>query len=512
MKNIYIYSAEAEDLKVLHDLLKVHFPEAELAVLPPEAPEAFEPPDAGSISLRIVRQDKGLRVRLQSPGHDYQHLESTLKTNFPEQEPNRGRRLLRLAVYRVLSQYFAKVNARDEEDSRGLSPWGVLTGVRPVKIVHRLLDLGCAREKVARILVNEYGLRPDKAELVCRTAEYQRPYLLTAEEASRRIGIYIAIPFCPTRCHYCSFPSLPLSRWGHLLEAYLEALEKEIRTVGESIRDTDLTVGSVYLGGGTPTLLSAAQLDRLLKTTAAAFRYGNDCEVTVEGGRPDTLDFDNLQVIRNNQAKRLSINPQTMCERTLYTIGRRHSVAQIKESCQLARNMGIPTINMDLIVGLPGEDISDLALTLSETLALRPENITLHALALKRAAIYRQENIEVRSAGWSKGQEMMEFAQKTVEQAGYLPYYLYRQKDIFAHGENVGYTLEGHVCRYNIEMMEEKQTIIGCGVGAGSKIINPQQGGIDNMYNPKDLLMYLDRLDNLIIKKIDKLQAFVYNN
>ncbi|MDX9870986.1 MAG: coproporphyrinogen dehydrogenase HemZ [Clostridia bacterium] len=504
-----IYSAEAEDLKVLHDLLKVHFPETELAIFPLEAKEAEEPA-AGSLNLIIARQDKGLRVRLRIAQHDYQHMESTLKNNFPEQETNRNRRLLRLAVYRVLSKYFAGMNSAEaQEDSRGLSPWGVLTGVRPVKIVHRLLDLGFPREKVSRILLNEYGLRPDKAELVCRTAEYQRPYLLTAEEAARRIGIYISIPFCPTRCHYCSFPSLPLSRWGHLLEAYLEALQKEIRAVGESIKDSALTVGSVYLGGGTPTLLTAAQLDRLLKTTAAAFRYGTDCEVTVEGGRPDTLDFNNLQVIRNNQAKRLSINPQTMCERTLYTIGRRHTVAQIKESRHMAKRMGIPTINMDLIVGLPGEDISDLALTLTETLALRPENITLHALALKRAAIYRQENIVVRSAGWSKGQAMMAFAQKAVEKAGYLPYYLYRQKDIFAHGENVGYTLEGHVCRYNIEMMEEKQTIIGCGVGAGSKIINPRQEGIENIYNPKDLLMYLDRLDDLILKKIDKLKAFV---
>lgn len=230
----------------------------------------------------------------------------------------------------------------------------------------------------------------------------------------------------------------------------------------------------------------------------------------MEAGRPDTLDRQKLSSLKKQKTSRLSINPQTMCGDTLQAIGRKHSPSEIVQSYQLAKEVGFPVVNMDLIIGLPGENRPVLKETMQKVLALAPENITLHALAIKRGALFRQKG--VLPANWEEGQAMMELAHKTLQRKGYIPYYLYRQKEILAYAENVGYTLPGSACLYNIQMMEERQTIIGFGVGAGNKIVKAEDWSVDNFYNPKDLLVYLQRLDDLIIKKVDKLKSFVYNN
>lgn len=519
MDKIIIISSESTDLKILHDLLKAQFPGVQLRHFnkaDEDSLGAESEKDLNTIELSIKRNctNEGFDITLKYRGRTYNHSESDVSKDFAEEDTNRSRRVLRLAVFRVVCQLYNDIeldkNIDDIGDFLGPSPWGVLTGVRPTKIVHRLIEQGFSEKMVIQYLEHDYGIRADKARLVYRTAIYQQPYLLKREEVAKKVSLYICIPFCPTRCHYCSFPSYGISKWGHLLDRYLDALEKEMATTGAYLTQTGLTVQSLYFGGGTPTVLSTRQLDRLLRHTAKVFPLENECEITVEGGRPDTLDYDKILIMRENRVNRLSINPQTMCDKTLQAVGRQHTTEDILQSFNMARQIGMPVINMDLIIGLPGEDRYVLEQTLDKVIELKPENITLHALAIKRAAIYRQENIEM--TNWQEGQAMMKLAHEHIAGSGYIPYYLYRQKDILAHGENVGYTLEGKACIYNIQMIEEKQTIIGLGVGAGSKIINLHTGSIDNIYNPKDLLMYLDRLEEIITKKVDKLKGFVYNN
>jgi len=285
--------------------------------------------------------------------------------------------------------------------------------------------------------------------------------------------------------------------------AYLSGLEKEIAAVGAALSGTGAKVRTVYLGGGTPTVLSAEQLAHLLATVERSFDFTGERELTVEGGRPDTLSEEKLRVLKAHQLSRLSINPQTMSDETLVRIGRQHTVQEIYEAYRLARKTGLPILNMDLIIGLPGEKGTVLEATLEKVLQLAPENITLHALAMKRAAYYRQEKIVLPVP--SEGIQMMDLAHRRLQDAGYHPYYLYRQKEIFAHGENVGYTLPGKACLYNILMMEERQTILGFGVGSGSKLVNYADWTLENIYNPKDVQVYLERLEEIINRKVDKL-------
>jgi oxygen-independent coproporphyrinogen-3 oxidase len=520
MIEIYIKSNESSDLKVLHDLLKAHFPEAKLQHLQLKDMDNSILADENNpdiFILEVKRQDisNNIEIRLENRGNEYEHIEHVRSECFKEEVINRGRRLLRLAVYRVLCEYYADISTHRTDlesiqNHGGLSPWGVLTGVRPTKIVHRLIEQGFTKERILSLLQEEYGIRKDKANLVYETADYQLPFILNKSDSTKKISIYICIPFCPTRCHYCSFPSFSLHKWGYLLDEYIEALARELNEIGEYIKQVNFSVQEVYFGGGTPTLLTALQLERLLQTLHNSFPLTEDCEITVEGGRPDTLNYGKLLTLKNNKVNRLCINPQTMCEQTLQNIGRQHTKTDVLESYRLAKEIGIPIINMDLIIGLPGENENILKQTLNAVLNLHPENITLHALSIKRTAVYGQEKVKI--PAWIQGQAMMKLAQESMEKEKYIPYYLYRQKDILAHGENVGYTLEGYACRYNIKMMEEKQTILGFGVGAGSKVLNLLHGGIDNVYNPKDLLLYLSRLDEIIAKKVDKLKGIVYNN
>ncbi|MCR4442051.1 MAG: coproporphyrinogen dehydrogenase HemZ [Peptococcaceae bacterium] len=513
-----IISDEAGDAAVLHDLLRAHFPGIVLEHVPAlktglEA-ESRQTAEKVLVIRRIAGSSPGFGAVLVAEGKKYYHTECLQPGMFGEEKTNRERRLMRLAVYKAISSYCADMIEKGNEKSDVLepSPWGILTGVRPTKIVHRLLDQGFSGEEALFHLRRDFGLSSSRARLVINTAGNQRPYLLAKDEARRRVSVYAGIPFCPTRCHYCSFPSYSLGKWGHLLSGYLEALYREIRSTGELLEKAGLTVQTFYLGGGTPTVLTPEQLDGVLSAFEQNLPREEKCEITVEGGRPDTIDKEKLVVLKSHKVERISINPQTMHEPTLLSIGRQHTTGAVEESVRLARKAGIPAINMDLIIGLPGENREVLAGTLKRVLAWKPENITLHALAIKRAALYRQERLELRLPGHDEGRAMMEEAREMLEGAGYQPYYLYRQKEILAHGENVGYTLEGYPCLYNIQMMEERQTVLGFGVGAGSKIVNVRNWSVDNFYNPKDLLVYMARLEDLIKRKVDRLEAFVNEN
>lgn len=422
-----------------------------------------------------------------------------------EEGKNRRRRLFRLALHKIISRMI-----EHKVLTGTISPWGGLTGVRPTKIAHRLFAQDFTKDRIIMHLHRDFGLSIEKARMLTEIAVIQRPYLLTEDEASKLVGIYIGIPFCPTRCHYCSFPAYSMQRWGKYLDEYLTGLSMEINGMGNILKENNLKVHSVYLGGGTPTVLTSTQIDSLVNSITSAFDLVDNAELTVEGGRPDTLDLAKLQVLKKWGITRLSINPQTMHDSTLNEIGRKHSVEDVINCYMLAKKVGFPVINMDLIIGLPGENRDMVKATLKEVLSLAPENVTLHALAIKRAAKFNQEGFV--QTPQNEGQIMMDVAQNALQEAGYLPYYLYRQKNILAHGENVGYTQKGYQCIYNILMMEERQTILGLGVGASSKFVNPVDWSLDTSFNPKDLFVYLSRVEELIMRKVDKLNSIVYNN
>ena len=502
MTIIRVVSADLEeDIRVISDLMRLYFPglsirkDSNELYINEEQNEEQNEIKEGTLYVETKDDPLEVKVNLNLAGQAYSQTEGLQDETFIEEKKNRVRRLLRLALHKLLERVL----------SEDLSPWGILTGVRPTKIVHRFFDEGLTKERIMHHLTRDYGISPERASLLWKVANFQHPILPKKQDTAKLVSLYIGIPFCPTRCYYCSFPSFSLKQWGYLLDDYLSGLGRELKTVGKLLVDRQVKVQTVYIGGGTPTILSEAQLATLLEIITASFRFVENRELTVEGGRPDTLNGQKLQVLKDYAVTRLSINPQTMQDETLVAIGRKHSVQEIIDAYELAREIGIPIINMDLIIGLPGEDCTILGNTLAEVLKLGPENITLHALALKRAAYYRQEKINLPLP--AEGQAMMDLAHNYLREAGYFPYYLYRQRDIFAHGENVGYSIADKACLYNIQMIEERQTILGFGVGSGSKIVNKADWTLENIYNPKDIIFYLQRLEKIIEKKVDKLQA-----
>jgi oxygen-independent coproporphyrinogen-3 oxidase len=499
MIRVKVFSPSTDQVRIVKEVLRIYFPRLKEIdttnfLISSNYFSGTVKADK-KINLYLEKQTSPLviKVKLEMDDQVFFHEEVAKPPFFSEEETNRARRLLRLALQQIFS--LAKIIKP--------SPWGILTGVRPLKIVQRFMDDGITPENILNHLIKDYALEERKAKLLLEIAYRQRPFL--PKEKRNLVSLYLGIPFCPTRCYYCSFPAFSLDRWGYLLADYLQALEKEIIGLSQVLQEKEIKVQTVYLGGGTPTILSAGQLAKLLTVVQDNFAFVPDRELTVEGGRPETLTREKLEVLKAHQVTRLSINPQTMQAVTLERIGRKHSCEDIITAYHLAREFGFPVINMDLIIGLPGEKRVDLDKTLNEILALRPENITVHALALKRAAYYRQEKIDLVLP--AEGQAMLDLAHTKLAKAGYLPYYLYRQKEIFAHGENVGYSLPGKICFYNLLMMEERQTILGCGVGASSKFVDLETNFLESIYNPKDILFYLQRVDELLQRKVDNLQT-----
>ena len=411
-----------------------------------------------------------------------------------DNEPNEVKRTIKLAVYKLLQKVL---------NHKG-SPWGILTGIRPTKIVHRLWDQGLEEQEIKGVLRNKFAVSSEKISSLITITKLQRPYIANLTDSSK-VSVYISIPFCPTRCHYCSFPSFSMDQWGNHVEQYILNLIKEIKNVGLALQEQNIAVETIYMGGGTPTALTATQLGNLLEVINSCLRTSETLEFTVEAGRPDTINEDKLKTLKDFEVERISINPQTMWEPTLKKIGRNHSAGDIFTTMELARKIGFKVINMDLIVGLPGENLEIFKHTLDNIEVLKPENLTLHSLALKRTAKLR-ENTENLTPG-CEVEKMFTYFEKWALERNYRPYYLYRQKLILGNLENVGYCLPGLPCLYNIQMIEERQTILGLGVGAGSKIINREDGIFRNSYNPKDLILYNERLEEIIEAKVDKIKG-----
>ena len=358
-----------------------------------------------------------------------------------------------------------------EKYSGATPPWGMLTGVRPVGMVLDMLRRGVSPEEALRRLQEEFFCTAQKARLAVDTAVATRP-LITAD-IRKKCSVYIAIPFCPTRCEYCSFVSFTSARLLSLIPEYLTALCEQICGVFEVIRRLGLEVATVYIGGGTPTTLTAPQLDVLLATVGECTDVTRLQEFTLEAGRPDTIDAEKLAIAAKRGVTRISVNTQTMNDEVLRAIGRRHTAAEFLRAYQMARSSGIREINVDLIAGLPGESKESFVRSLSEVIDLSPENLTVHTFYVKRGAtrtktdpaVYRVQDAETAAA--------VEASAALTAAAGYAPYYLYRQKNTAANLENTGYTLPGHPCLYNIYMMEEIHTIFGAGASAMTKLVSP---------------------------------------
>ncbi|AQR95074.1 coproporphyrinogen III oxidase [Clostridium saccharoperbutylacetonicum] len=381
-------------------------------------------------------------------------------------------------------------------------PWGILIGIRPSKIALKLLNEGHSEEEVIEIFKKKYVAHADKAKLCIKVAKAEERIV---NKDKNNIAVYVGMAFCPTKCLYCSFTSNPIGIYKKMVKPYIEALIKEIQGMSEYIKEKNLNVESVYFGGGTPTAVNDEEFAAIMKEIYNNLIKDNKVkEFTVECGRPDTLTREKLKTMKESKVDRISINPQTMNDDTLNLIGRTHSSEDIKEKFKLARELGFNDINMDIIIGLPGETHKEVLHTKNELIKLKPDSITVHGLALKRGSRMYEEFILKKGIEITPQEEiikMYEESRNLAENLGISPYYMYRQKNMVGNMENLGYAKEGKECIYNIQMIEERQTVIALGAAAVSKVIFLEEDRLERFPNLKDLHEYISRIDEMIEKK-----------
>ena len=387
-----------------------------------------------------------------------------------------------------------------------LPPWGALAGVRPTKINTMHLLQGGTRASADKLMKDIYYVQPDRRQLSLDCSESTVGAVHLMDETD--ISLYVGIPFCPTRCAYCSFVSRSVGKRTELLEPYLEALQQEIAITGKLLATSGKTVRTIYIGGGTPTTLSSSQMARLLDTFRDSFDLSRCIEFTVEGGRPDTLDEEKLRTIAAHGADRMSINPQSMVDSVLRASGRPHKAADVLRSYEQAVKAGFKAINMDLIAGLPTDTFEGFKHSLDTVAALNPANITVHTLALKKGAdlFERRENLPSQA----QVEEMVAYANETLRRLGYKPYYLYRQKYMSGSFENVGWSNDNLDCLYNIYMMEELHSIVSLG-GGGMNKVNLPGGRLERFHNPKFPEQYFEQIDSVLRQK-EELFALMKGN
>jgi len=381
--------------------------------------------------------------------------------------------------------------------------WGALAGVRPTKISTKHLLDGGNLKTADTLLKDVYFVSSERRALALACSESTVNAVQKMNQND--ISLYVGIPFCPTRCAYCSFVSSTVGKDGNLLESYLQALYKELEHTGKLLEKSGKTVRTVYIGGGTPTTLSTAQMAKLLDRIYGSFDLSRCLEFTVEGGRPDTLDFEKLQMIRAHGADRMSINPQTMDDAVLRACGRPHTGADVAARYEDAKKAGFDSINMDLIAGLPEDSFEGFKRSLDQVAALNPANITVHTLALKKGADLFEKRVNLPS--YEEVAKMVDYATKTLYLQGYKPYYLYRQKYMSGSFENVGWAKEGKDCLYNIYMMEELHTILSLR-GGGMNKVNLPDGTLQRFHNPKFPRQYIDQIGDVLRQK-DELFALL---
>ena len=395
------------------------------------------------------------------------------------------RRILQQSYYAAAVQLLESVPA-----------WGALAGVRPTKISTKHMLSGGTAKSADKLLRDVYYVTAPRRELAvdCSVSTVNAVNLLESTD----ISLYIGIPFCPTRCSYCSFVSRTVGKRTELMEPYLQALYREIEVTGRLMKESGRFVRTVYIGGGTPTTLTCSQMAKLLDTVKASFDLSRCIEFTVEGGRPDTLSEEKLRTIFEHGADRMSINPQTMEDHVLRACGRPHKAEDVLRAYEQAENVGFKAINMDLIAGLPEDTVEGFRRSLDAVAALNPANITVHTLALKKGADLFERRVTLPTA--QEVTEMVDYANKTLRSLGYKPYYLYRQKYMSGSFENVGWSRDGLDCLYNIYMMEEVHTIVSLG-GGGMNKVNLPGGKIERFHNPKFPEQYIEMIDSVLQQK-----------
>lgn len=381
-------------------------------------------------------------------------------------------------------------------------PWGTLVGIRPVKRVVAMLEAGADEDEVRKVLKEEYEVSDKKTELALIIAKTEIDVISTLPENA--ICLYIHIPFCPSRCAYCSFASLSVTEMQHFIEPYLYALFDELDTIKKIVNDLKFTIVGVYIGGGTPTSILSIELDNLLNKIEKTFDLSDCREFTIEAGRPDTITKSKLEVMKKHNVNRISINPQSMNDKTLSVIGRKHSTEDIYTAFSMAKDMGIEIVNMDIIAGLPQENLDEFSNTVDKVIELEPENITVHTMSIKRASRINQTGDFDTLPHSELVDKMVDYAHRKLKENGYLPYYLYRQKNILGDLENTGFYKGDTQGLYNICMMEEVRTVISAGVGAVTKLVKP--GKIERIFNVKDVREYLNRAEEMRNRK-----NYIYN-
>ena len=379
-------------------------------------------------------------------------------------------------------------------DITGVTPsWGALTGIRPGKLARALLEQGRTETQTDRILRDTYFVSPERRRLAIETA--QAGLKAKRDLRPNEISLYVGIPFCPTRCAYCSFVSASVEKSFGLMEPYLAALEAEITAAGRMVAETGLSVKSFYMGGGTPTTLSAQQMDHLLTHLNKSFDLSGCAEYCIEAGRPDTITREKLQVLLDHGADRISVNPQSMEDEVLRAIGRKHTAADIEATMALATSMGFPHVNMDLIAGLPADTPEGFRRTLDRCMTFGADNITVHTLSLKKGSRILLEGLPIPTA--EDVAAMLDYADPALRARGFQPYYLYRQKYMSGSFENVGWCISGAEGLYNIYIMEELHSILSLGAGGSTKMVDAKRNRIERVFHPKFPLEYIQRPEKL---------------
>jgi len=404
----------------------------------------------------------------------------------------------------AISQVFLKVL----QDYTGMiQKWGILTGIRPTKLLHKHMQKQTPKSEAHQALKDEYLMSDEKIDLMQRIIDRQLAVIPDLYDLKKEVSIYIGIPFCPTKCAYCTFPAYAINGRQGSVFSFLGGLHHEIKKTGEWLKSKNIKITTVYYGGGTPTSITAEEMDMLYEQMNESFPdVQNIREITVEAGRPDTISTEKLEVLKKWNIDRISINPQSYTQQTLKAIGRHHTVEETIDKYHLARQHGMNNINMDLIIGLPGEGVGEFQHSLDKTEELLPESLTVHTLSFKRASEMTRNKAKYKVADRDEIQEMMKMAEDWTERFDYVPYYLYRQKNILGNLENVGYSKIGQESIYNIMMMEELQTVIGLGCGASSKFIHPVTGKITQFSNPKDPKTYNDSFEEYTDRKLALLE------
>ncbi len=479
---IYLYFGEENFEYDIRGLLTSFYPGAPIQA---EAGRPGElPPLSGDDRALVVEYPEG---RVRASLYKENGREPAV-TEAPARQADRS--LEKSAVKRLVYQLLS-------EDTKKQLPWGTLTGIRPTKIPMAMLEEGASEEEIASYMKEIYLASPEKIGLSIEIAKRERE-LLKDIDYKNGYSLYIGIPFCPTTCLYCSFTSYPVAKWAPRMDEYLDALFQEIDYAKEAFQGRQLD--SIYIGGGTPTTLEPRHLERLLSRVEESFDLSSVKEWTVEAGRPDSVTPEKLAVLKRHPVSRISINPQTMKAETLKIIGRRHSPEQILSAFGMARDAGMDNINMDIILGLPQETERDVQNTMEQLAGLAPDSITVHSLAIKRAARLNTMREVYSHLKLENTAQMMECAERYCRSLGLLPYYLYRQKNMAGNFENVGYAAPGKAGVYNILIMEEKQSIVALGAGSTSKAVFPG-GRIERCDNVKDIDLYLARVGEMIDRK-----------